>query len=457
MIDESRITYLNNRLVNTQGEYILYWVHQTPRIVGNFALSFAIEQSHQLKKPLLVYFGISDTYPEANLRHFYFLIQGVQEFYRSLKEMNIRMIIGHISADKGAQLLSKKAALVVSDFAYLRHTRKWNSSVASSVEVPFVEVESNVVVPVRISSNKEEYSAATLRRKIEPLISYFGTMGHELEYRGVFCDQTFLIEDIYHQDTDVMVNSLQIDRSVPPSFFIRGGESASREALTYFIENRLDGYSAHHNDPLLDYSSNLSAYLHFGHISPIEVYQKVLQSDCEDRRDFIEQLIVRRELAFNFVYYNWQYDQFEALPRWAKETLLEYSGDPREYTYTFDQLDKGLTHDRYWNAAQKELRECGTMHNYMRMYWGKKILQWNDNPQVAYRYALRLNNTYQLDGRDPNGFAGVAWCFGKHDRPWARRSIFGSVRYMNDKGLERKFEMKKYVDHVDTLIGLRRP
>jgi deoxyribodipyrimidine photo-lyase len=188
----------------------------------------------------------------------------------------------------------------------------------------------------------------------------------------------------------------------------------------------------------------MSPYLHFGQISPLEIALQVLQSSSQGKESYLDELIIRRELAINYVFYNHNYDSFNGLPQWAQKTLLSHKSDERTYTYSLIQLEKADTHDAYWNAAQREMITTGKMHGYMRMYWGKKILEWSSSPEEAFKTALYLNNKYELDGRDPNGFAGIAWCFGKHDRPWASRPIFGNIRFMSAEGLKRKFDVEKY-------------
>jgi deoxyribodipyrimidine photo-lyase len=199
------------------------------------------------------------------------------------------------------------------------------------------------------------------------------------------------------------------------------------------------------NDPNKEYCSNLSPYLHFGQISPLTIALKIQATKDSNTGAFLEELIVRRELSMNYVYFNITYDSFDSLPSWAKTTLLKHAKDPRPYLYTEEELETAHTHDSFWNAAQREMTQTGKMHGYMRMYWGKKIIEWTSSPKEAFQLALRLNNKYELDGRDPNGFTGVAWCFGKHDRAWKERPIFGKVRYMNDAGLTRKFDMSTYI------------
>jgi deoxyribodipyrimidine photo-lyase len=230
---------------------------------------------------------------------------------------------------------------------------------------------------------------------------------------------------------------------------LKGGTHQAEMHLQNFLKNKLDSYAEYRNDPTKDYLSCMSPYLHFGQISPVYIASKVLETDSPGKNAYLEELIVRRELAINFVHYNLYYDSFEGLPDWPKKTLTAHITDRREYVYTRDELEQAKTHDVYWNAAQKEMVSTGKMHGYMRMYWGKKILEWCESPAAAFATAVYLNNKYELDGRDPNGFCGVAWCFGSHDRPWKERAIFGMVRYMNDKGLKRKFDADAYVEQVE--------
>lgn len=252
-------------------------------------------------------------------------------------------------------------------------------------------------------------------------------------------------------DLEKAISKLKIDRGVKKVSTFRGGTSAAKEYLQVFLKKKLDYFAQRRNDPTEDSLSHLSPYLHFGQISPLYVALKVLETNSPGKETFLEELIIRRELSMNFVFYNHQYDSFGGLPEWAKKALKEHQKDKKPYLYSLEELEAARTHDPYWNAAQKEMALTGKMHGYMRMYWGKKIIEWSKDPEDAFRHALYLNNKYELDGRDPNSFAGVAWCFGKHDRPWAERPIFGKVRFMNDKGLERKFEIEKYVEKIKKL------
>jgi deoxyribodipyrimidine photo-lyase len=245
------------------------------------------------------------------------------------------------------------------------------------------------------------------------------------------------------------ISKLRLDRSVKRVDAFHGGTKEAKSHLEIFLESKLDRFPELRNDPTLDYLSHMSPYLHFGQISPLYIALKVSKTRSLGAETFLEELIIRRELSMNFVFYNEKYDSFEAIPDWAKKTLRTHQKDKRSYVYGLEEFEMGKTHDPYWNAAQKEMVIKGKMHGYMRMYWGKKILDWSRKPEEAFKIALYLNDKYELDGRDPDGFTGVAWCFGKHDRPWGERSVFGNVRYMNDKGLKRKFDADKYVKMIE--------
>jgi deoxyribodipyrimidine photo-lyase len=299
---------------------------------------------------------------------------------------------------------------------------------------------------VETASQKEEYAAATFRPKVTRLLDRFL---HPVETPNP--QHSSLALDLptrAGESPDALLGQLSIDRTVPPSSVIRGGAAEAHRRFARFLAHRLDGFAEERTDPGGTGGSGMSPYLHFGQVSPVTLALRAQEQGGDGVVAFLEELIVRRELAVNFVHYNYAYDSFASLPAWAQKTLADHQGDRREYVYSPEELERGRTHDPYWNAAQDEMVKTGSMHGYMRMYWGKKILEWSMSPPEAYRTALYLNNRYEIDGRDPNGYAGIAWCFGKHDRPWKEREIFGTVRYMNARGLERKFAMDAYLDRI---------
>jgi len=447
-VDDPRVRSLNDK--NTgKGDYLLYWMQQSQRADNNHALEFSVRMSNACDVPLLVVFFLIDGYPGANMRHYKFMLEGLPETAEALSRRGLQFEL--IVGDPVEELigLSNGASMVVTDRGYLRHQREWRIRLAGLLDRPFIEVDSDVVVPVTYASTKEEYSAATLRRKLRPLVSRFLKLPERVDPRNSANIGGVDGED--PNDIEGLRSKLKGIELIPPSPLFKGGASEARRRLVEFIGSGLDMYPEKSNDPSQEVQSNLSPYLHFGQISPVEVAMEVLSSQSPGREEFLEQLIVRRELAVNFCRYNPGYDSIGCLPAWAERTLEDHSGDQREYLYNRDELERGETHDIYWNAAQREMVLSGKMHGYMRMYWGKKVLEWSGTPAEAYGNLIYLNDRYSLDGRDPNGYAGVAWCFGKHDRPWNERPIFGKVRYMNDKGLERKFRIGEYVKKVKSL------
>ena len=448
MILEERIKQLNAKNTAMERPYVVYWMQSSQRAEYNHALEYAIRQANRIEKPLVVYFGITDGFPEANERHYAFMLEGLKETKAALEQRGIQMLIRKISPEQGALEISELAALLVVDRGYLRIERQWRATLAEGAECAVVQIESNVVVPVELASPKEEYSAATLRSKLKKILPHCLAPLEETvcQHPSVAAELPFEAYDV--SDTEKALAGLAIDRSVPRVSDYIGGTAEAKRWLEDFIENKLAGYSERKNRPGESFTSNLSPYLHFGQISPLYIYRRLMGMDSESQQSFLEELVVRRELAVNFVYYNEQYDSYAAVPDWAKKTLDKHLADEREYLYSVEELEAAKTHDDYWNAAQLEMNLTGKMHGYMRMYWAKKILEWSSTPEEAYRKAIYLNNKYLLDGRDPNGFAGVSWCFGKHDRPWGERAIFGNVRFMNDKGLKRKFDMQLYLEQV---------
>ncbi|NIN01173.1 MAG: deoxyribodipyrimidine photo-lyase [candidate division Zixibacteria bacterium] len=446
MIQKERIKYLNSQKPGT-GKFVLYWMQASQRTEYNHALEYAILQANQLNKPVVVFFGLTDDFPEANHRHYYFMLQGLKEVHSSLENRGIRMVIRHRSPEKGVVELSKRACLVVVDRRYLKIQRKWCEYAAKRMNCPLIQVESDVVVPVEEASPKEEFSAATFRPKVRKKLDRYLVRLRQYHPKVDSLGLDFASLDI--SDLKKAASHLKIDRSVKPTGHFKGGTGEAKRHLRHFIDSKLDHFEECRNDPTVYCLSNMSPYLHFGQVSPLYIALQILKSDSPGKDAYLEELIVRRELSMNFVFYNRNYDWFDGLPEWAKKTLREHAKDWREYVYSSEKLENAKTHDPYWNAAQEEMRLTGKMHGYMRMYWGKKILEWTRTPEEAFQTALHLNNKYELDGRDPNGFTGVAWCFGKHDRPWKERQIFGKVRYMNANGLKRKFDADAYVQKVE--------
>ncbi len=450
MIQSERVQFLNDRPV-ANGRYVLYWMQQAQRASGNHALEYAIREADALRLPVVAVFGVTRRFPGARHRHYAFMLDGLAETSEGLRSRGIRLAFRLEPPPKAVHSLSEGAALIVTDRGYLRVQRSWRNAVARAAGCRVVQVESDVVVPVETASDHEEYAARTIRPKIERQLDGFLMPLEETE--PARDSLSLRLPGGQSRSFNAIADSLRMAR-VAYSASPRPGATAAHEALRAFVTGPARRYANDHSDPGLDASSRLSPYLHFGQISPVEVALAVRVArgiSDDDRTDFMEELIVRRELSMNFCHYNDAYDTYECVPDWARKTLKKHARDPRPWLYTERQLERAETHDPYWNAAQREMVATGFMHGYMRMYWGKKIIEWSPSPEAAFRTALKLNNAYQLDGRDPNSFAGVAWCFGKHDRPWQEREVFGTVRWMSPRGLERKFDMEAYLNRVAPL------
>ncbi|QHN07329.1 deoxyribodipyrimidine photo-lyase [Methanothermobacter sp. THM-2] len=442
MIHDERIMSLNTEKPARDGKYVIYWMQASVRAHWNHALEYAIETANSLHKPLIVIFGLTDEYPNANSRHYRFLIEGLRDVGDALLKRGVRLVVENERPPSAVMNYSDEASAVVVDRGYLDIQREWVDELAESLHIPLMQVESNVIVPVETASPKEEYSAGTFRPKITRELERFMV---PLQERRLAVDSLDLDPG---PDLNDATGKFRVPEELEPSSF-RGGTSEAIRLFDEFLSQKLSCFEKYRNDPVKNCLSNMSPYLHFGHISPL--YLALKASEVGKCPEFLEELIVRRELSMNFVHYSDNYSSIRCLPEWAQNTLMEHARDPREYEYTLREFEEARTHDPYWNAAQKEMVITGKMHGYMRMYWGKKILEWTDHPERAYDIALYLNDKYEIDGRDPNGFTGVAWCFGKHDRAWAEREVFGKVRYMNDRGLERKFQIGEYVRRVQEL------
>ena len=452
MIHPERI-HCRNAIGPRKGRYVLYWMQQSQRAAYNHALEYAADRANELALPLLVVFGLTGRFPEANERHYAFMLEGLRETRRALAQRGIQLVIRLNAPDQAALELADDAAFLVADRGYLRVQRQWRDRVAKSLTCPMVEVESDAVVPVETASDHEEYAARTLRPKVTRALAQFLV---PLAPRRLKRDSMGLAFDgLDMDDIGAVLGQLRLDRGVPRTSAYIGGAAQAERRLQAFLDDRLAAYESGVNDPANDGQSGMGPYLHFGQISPLhialEVSARANGKSAESTGVFLEQLIVRRELALNFTHFNPGYDRFDALPDWARKTLAKHAHDRRDIVYTPAQLEASQTHDAYWNAAMTEMRLTGKMHGYMRMYWGKKILEWTAGAQEAFDLTLALNNKYFLDGRDPNGYTNVAWLYGKHDRPWQERPVFGTIRYMNAKGLERKFDMAAYVARVERL------
>jgi len=428
-----------------EGRAVVYWMQRAQRAVDNPALDAAVRLANAMKLPLVVFFGLRG-YPAANLRHYAFMLQGLRETARRLERRNIAFVLRKgEQADLARFCKEIGAAAVIGDENPLREPQRWRAEYAERLEAPFLLIDADVIVPSALLL-KEQYSARIIRPRLKMQLPAFL---HPLTNPA--CEQRFAApEGMAREDVEDarLLDDMGLDASVAPSERFLGGSGEAQRRLSEFVLYRCSLYPERHGAPELEGTSELSPYLHFGQISPVTVALAVMQSSADEKakEDYLDQLITWRELAINFVTFNARYDSIESAPDWARATLDKHARDEREFVYEREAFEHAHTHDELWNAAQRQMVECGWMHNYMRMYWAKKILEWSPSAESAWRTAVYLNDKYQLDGRDPNGYAGVAWAIGgKFDRPWAERAVYGTIRYMTASGCERKFDVKSYV------------
>lgn len=455
-----RVVQLNDKQPNANGRYVLYWMQMFKRTSSNHALTWAIRKANEMKLPLVVYEGLKFYYPWASDRIHTFILEGVEEKRREFERLGIRYIF-YLQKDESSQkntiaALAKDAALIVIDdypcFIVPGHNRR----IAERAEIPVHAVDSNGIIPMS-KFEREEYAAYTIRPKVNRLLENYlkpfveesveiGSVGLEVD-----CPETIITA----QNLGSLVAECDIDHAVRPSNIYHGGTANGRRRLKKFVEEILPDYESDRNKPDRDGSSRLSAYLHFGFLSPLEIALAVRDANASQgsKDAFLEELIVRRELSFNMTRHNANYDSLAALPPWVHKTMREHADDERQYVYTLEQLENGETHDELWNACQREMVATGEMHNYVRMLWGKNVIAWSPTYEIAFETLVHLNNKYCLDGRDPNSYAGILWCFGKHDRPWMERPVFGTVRYMTSGSTGKKFDSKKYIAWTKTLGG----
>ena len=424
---------------------VVYWMSRDQRAEDNWALIHAQQQALVHHQPLLVVFCLVPAFLTATLRQYGFMLRGLAETFAELERKNIActLLLGQPHEILPAWLNQQQAGLLVCDFDPLTIKRDWQAQLLAATDLAVQEVDAHNIIPCWQASAKLEFAAYTLRPKIKKLLPEYLTSFPQLAVHPFPATPAALP----FPNIGELLEKLQINRHIGEVDWLKPGTGAAQAQLNSFLRDRLCHYDTQSNYPTRDLQSNLSPYLHFGQISAQRVALEVLRQDVKTpaAESFLEELIVRRELADNFCYYNPQYDTVAGFPAWAQKTLAEHVDDVREYRYTQDEFEQAHTHDPIWNAAQRQLLITGKMHGYMRMYWAKKILEWSASPRQAVEIAIYLNDKYELDGRDPNGYAGIAWSIGGvHDRAWGERQVFGKIRFMNDKGIKRKFAIERY-------------
>jgi deoxyribodipyrimidine photo-lyase len=430
------------------GKCVVYWMQRAQRGVDNPALNHAIKLGNALKLPVLAVFGLTEHYhPDGNRRHYRFLVEGLVDTHEDLKARGVAFVVRLGEPNEVAAKVATEAgaAIVVGDENPVRVGQLWRDSLAKTLNLPIRLVDADVVVPSSLFP-KEEFAARTIRPKIHKVWDQHLKPLTNPKAQVSWDDPSIPKGEVI--DPDGLMEKLKV-KGVGPVVGYLGGTAEAARRLKRFIKERLPVYATERNEPTPYNTSELSAHLHFGQISPLTMALAAMESDapkeCID--SFLEELIVRRELAINFVARNPDYDKLKGCAAWALKTLAKHADDPRPVLYTRQQLEAGETGDPLWNASQKEMLITGRMHNYLRMYWGKKILEWSPDPETAFDLTLEMNNKYFMCGRDPNGYTGVAWAIGgKHDRPWFERPIFGMIRYMSYESTRKKFDSKAYIE-----------
>ncbi len=443
---DPRVTVRRAGPPDPDGACVVYWMQHAQRGIDNPALDVAVEAANILGKPVVVFFAPVPFYPHANLRHYQFLNDGIPDIAASLKERNVGFVLRRYPDHSLLKFCDEvKAALVVGDENPMREPEGWRQTAAKRLTVPLWTVDADVIIPSKLLE-KAQYAAHTIRPRLQAQLKMYLVPSENPQAHLAWKKPAGLIS--LDPATDI-TEGWQLDRSVSPVSDWRGGTVEAFRLLRDFVERKLRGYGTQRNKPEVDRTSRLSPYLHFGHISPITVVLAVEKCDAPtaDKEAFLNQIITWRELSANLVRFNPNYDNFECAEPWAHRTLAKHAKDLRPVLYSENQLEHAETHDPLWNAAQMQMVNTGWMHNYVRMYWAKKILEWSRTPAEAHRIAIYLNDKYELDGRDPNGYAGIAWAIvGKFDRPWFERSIFGQIRYMSGASTGKKFDSKKYIE-----------
>lgn len=447
--DDPRVRVRRAGVPDGNGKCVVYWMQRAQRGVDNAALDTAIHVGNELGLPVVVFFSAIANFPNANLRHYVFLQQGLRDVEDDLAERGVGFVVRR-PPDNSLERFAVEvgAALIIGDENPTREPERWRKVLAGRLRIPYWTVDADVVVPSKLFQ-KGYYALHHFRPKLDAELPRFLTAPVQpqpvKQWNGPALDHFVL-------DADITQGWRQLDRSVLPVETFRGGSRAAMQRMQHFIDHQLNGYEQSRRHPEQEGTSQLSPYLHFGHISPLTialaaqraVEQRTVSQTSYDA--YIDELIGWRELSVNFVRHTANYDTIECADPWAAQTLREHVRDRRDPLYTLEQMEKAETYDELWNASQFQMVRYGWMHNILRMYWAKKILEWSPNPAKAFEYAVYLNDKYEMDGREPGGYAGIAWAIaGKFDRAWGERPIFGKIRYMSAASTGRKFNSKRYI------------
>lgn len=481
-VPDIRIQKVNQAPVNPSGHYVLYWMIAFRRLSWNYSLDRALEWAKELDKPLIIMEALSINYPWASDRFHAFILEGMAEKARQLEETKITYYpYLENKQDEGQgllQSLADRACLVVTDDYPTFGLPRLVASAGQNLPVFLEKVDSNGLLPMQAANqvyNRAYSFRRFLQKNLPPYLVEHPQKDpiNDLQLKSLDKLPKQILErwpkassEILRSDPQTLA-ALPIDHQVTTTE-TRGGSNQALSLLENFVQNKIFQYSQLKNQPEEEMTSGLSPYLHFGYISAHQVFDRIAEKEDwifgrlamtskgnrvgwwgmnESAEEFLDQLITWRELGFNLCWQRDDYDRFESLPDWAKQTLKDHESDQRPYLYSLNEFEQAKTHDQLWNAAQRQLLTEGRIHNYLRMLWGKKILEWTRNPRLALEVMIELNNKYALDGQDPNSYSGIFWCLGRYDRPWGpERKVFGKIRYMTSKNTARKVSVKYYME-----------
>jgi deoxyribodipyrimidine photo-lyase len=450
LADQPRVLVRRAGTLRKDGACVVYWMQRAVRAMDNPALDVAVEAANILGVPVVIYFGVIPNYPNANQRHYHFLQQGLRDAEEDAAERESAFVVRRAPDTLEAFLEEVRAALLIGDENPCREPARWRRALARRLRIPYWTVDADVVVPSRVF-NRSFALLHHFRPRLHAELPKFlvAPPAEGAPYPHFRLHKKLARFSLLE---DITAGFTKLDRSIQPVDTFIGGTRSALKRLRKFVADDLAAYDTNRNHPEISGTSRLSPYLHFGNIGPLTIARAVEKAtrsgkiSAKTRERFLEQLIGWRELAILFVRHEPSYDTWDCAAPWARKTLLDHASDPRPYKYSFAQLERAETHDDLWNAAQREMAVTGWMHNYMRMYWAKKILEWAPDPATAFDWAVILNDRYQLDGRDPNGYAGIAWAIvGKLDRPWFNRPVFGLIRPMTGASTAKKFDSAAYI------------
>ncbi|WP_109486642.1 deoxyribodipyrimidine photo-lyase [Occallatibacter savannae] len=430
---------------------VVYWMQRAMRIHENPALDFAIDVANHLGLPVVVFFSVIPNYPNANLRHYHFMQQGLRDVELDAAGRGVGFVLRRHPDNSLEKFLEEvQAAILIGDENPCREPERWRQTLSRKLKLPYWTVDADVVVP-SVVFGRDWFLLQHMRPHLKQALPKFLVPPRSPKPQHPWQKPKSL--ESFSLDQDITSGFKSLDRSIGPVDTFTGGTHAALKHLRDFVAHGLNNYDEKRNHPEINGTSRLSPYLHFGNIGPLTIALAVERAHAEGKAPrpacdrFLDQVIAWRELSVLFVKYNPNYDNWECAEPWARQTLVEHAADPRSHRYTFEQLERAETHDDLWNAAQRQMVHHGWMHNYLRMYWAKMILEWAPDPARAYEWAVILNDRYELDGRDPNGYQGIAWAIvGKHDRPWFNRPVFGLIRPMSGASTAKKFDSKAYIE-----------